>query len=159
MDLSPKWEFVADTVMGGVSVGRLETVKIEGRAATRLTGDVSLENNGGFVQMAFDLDAGTDVFDASDWSGIRMTVFGNDEPYDLRLRTDQLTRPWQSFRVAFQAPQRWTEIAIPFAAFGAHRTEAEFDPSRLRRIGILAIGRAFQADIAVSEIGFYRDDP
>jgi hypothetical protein len=76
--------------------------------------------------------------------------------YDLRLRTDQLTRPWQSFRAAFTAPARWTTIRIPFSDVLPHRTEAQFDPARLRRAGILAIGRVFDADIAISGIRLYR---
>ena len=56
MELKSRWEFVSDTVMGGVSQGRIEEVDIFGRHATRLKGDVSLDNNGGFVQMAFDIN-------------------------------------------------------------------------------------------------------
>ncbi|APX13661.1 NADH:ubiquinone oxidoreductase complex i intermediate-associated protein 30 [Tateyamaria omphalii] len=155
MELNPDWEYVADTVMGGVSSGQASVETVEGREAVRLTGTVSLENNGGFVQIAFDL-AGGDVFDASDFTGVALDVLGNGESYDLRLRTDALTRPWQSFRSEFVAPEVWTTIGVPFTAFEAHRTEAAFDPSRLRRVGILAIGREMQADIAVSGVRFYR---
>ncbi|WP_415402091.1 CIA30 family protein [Tateyamaria sp. SN3-11] len=154
LDLKPDWEYVADTVMGGVSRGRAEAVVVDGRAATRLSGTVSLDNNGGFVQIAFDLADGA-VFDASGYSGIALDVRGNGETYDLRLRTDALTRPWHSFRTAFTAPATWTTIRIPFADVTAHRTEASFDPARLRRIGILAIGRKMEADIAVSAVRLY----
>ncbi|WP_367179864.1 CIA30 family protein [uncultured Tateyamaria sp.] len=121
----------------------------------RLTGDVSLDNNGGFVQIAFDLADG-EVFDASGYTGIALNVLGNGETYDLRLRTDALTRPWQSFRTEFVAPDTWTTIELPFSVFEAHRTDATFDPARLRRIGILAIGREMQADIAVSDVRLTR---
>lgn len=155
MELEPDWEYVADTVMGGVSQGaaRLETV--DGRQATRLTGTVSLDNNGGFVQIAFDL-AGGAVFDASGYTGIALDLRGNGEDYDIRLRTDALTRPWQSFRTSVTVPPAWTTLRLPFAAFVPHRTDAAFDPSRLRRIGILAIGREMQANIAVSGVRLYR---
>ncbi|MBY5934223.1 CIA30 family protein [Tateyamaria omphalii] len=155
MVLTPDWEYVADTVMGGVSSGQAVIEVVEGREAVRLTGAVSLENNGGFVQIAFDL-AGGGAFDASGYAGVALDVLGNGESYDLRLRTDALTRPWQSFRSEFVANEAWTTIRIPFTAFEAHRTDASFDPSRLRRIGILAIGREMQADIAVSGVRFYR---
>jgi hypothetical protein len=153
-EMTPDWEYVADTVMGGVSTGQITRVTREGRDAVRLTGDVSLENNGGFVQMAFDL-AGGDRFDASGFDGIEIDVIGNGETYDLRLRTDQLTRPWQSFRTDFVATPEWQTIRIPFTRITPNRTDAVFDPTRLRRIGILAVGRAFQADVAVAGVRFY----
>lgn len=156
MELSPEWEYVADTVMGGVSQGQALRATLAGRDAIRLTGTVSLENNGGFVQIAFDLREDGGIFDASDWTGVALDVLGNGADYDLRLRTDQITRPWQSFRTQFTAPATWTTVQIPFATLEAHRTEARFDPARLRRVGILAIGRVMQADIAVAGVRLYR---
>jgi len=156
LELSPNWEFVADTVMGGVSTGAISTGTVDGRKATRLAGSVSLDNNGGFVQMAFDLKRSGAVFDASDWAGIELDVYGNEESYDLRLRTDDLSRAWQSYRAAFRAPACWTTVRLPFAGFLPHRTDAPFDPAHLRRIGVLAIGRVFEADVAVSAVRFYR---
>ena len=134
MKLSPNWEYVADTDMGGVSQGEARRETVAGREAIRLTGAVSLDNNGGIVQIEFDLAEGR----------------------DLRLRTRALNRPWQSFRACFVAPGEWTEVRIPFNRFEAHRTDAQFDPATLRRIGILAIGKVMEADISVSDIGFYR---
>ncbi|WP_370402541.1 CIA30 family protein [Sulfitobacter sp. JB4-11] len=155
MNLTPDWEYVADRVMGGVSSGQISAEVVEGQDATRLTGDVSLDNNGGFVQMAFDLQPDGSAFDASAFEGVEISVFGNGEAYDLRLRTDQLTRPWQSFRTDFNAPPEWTTLRIPFDTFQSHKTDATFDPARLRRIGILAIGREFSADVSVARIALY----
>ncbi|MEJ6397397.1 CIA30 family protein [Yoonia sp. 208BN28-4] len=148
--LDLNWEFVADTVMGGVSSGQITQEQVAGRAATRLTGDVSLDNNGGFIQMAADLRD-----DVSAWTGIAIDVIGNEEDYDVRLRTDQLSRPWQSFRTGFQAPAQWTTIRFPFATFESNNTEARFDPAQLRRIGILAVGEVMEADIAVAQVALY----
>ena len=50
----------------------------------------------------------------------------------------------------------WETIDLPFEAFTAHRLDAPLDITRLRRIGLVAIGRAFHADIAVSKLSFYR---
>ncbi|MBZ8118619.1 CIA30 family protein [Roseovarius sp. LXJ103] len=154
MDLTPDWEYVADRVMGGVSTGGMAVETVKGRSAARLTGQVSLDNNGGFVQMAFDLADGASM-DASPYAGIEIETCGNGETYDLRLRTDRLTRPWQSFRAEFLAPPEWQVIRIPFVHFAAHRTEAVFDPAGLRRIGVLAIGRVFEADVAIARIALY----
>ena len=155
MELEPQWEYVSDRVMGGVSNGKIETVSFDGRTGTRLTGLVSLDNNGGFVQMAFNLRSSKN--DASAWTGVQFEVYGNGEAYDLRLRTTALTRPWQSFRATFVAETNWQTVKIPFTDFVAHRTDATFDPTELRRIGILAVGRVFEADVVVSRVGFYRE--
>ena len=155
MTLSPNWEYVADTVMGGVSQGEARQETVAGRKAIRLTVTVSLDNNGGFVQIAFDLAEGRD-FDARSYTGLVFEVLGNGETYDLRLRTRALNLPWQSFRTSFTAPDNWTEVRVPFDALEAHRTDQKFDPATLRRIGMLAIGKVMQADVSVSAIGFYR---
>ena len=44
------WEFISDNVMGGISFGKLQFISEEGYTFARLTGKVSLENNGGFIQ-------------------------------------------------------------------------------------------------------------
>ena len=156
-DLTPSWSYVADGVMGGVSKGGMTQEIYNGRMACVLRGAVSLENNGGFVQIAFDLNPKGSSFDASAWSGLVLDVCGNDESYDLRLRTSDLIRPWQSFRTGFEATPLWQSKRIPFEAFEPHRTDAEFHASKLKRIGILAIGRACQAEVAIASLRLYRD--
>ena len=156
MDINPHWEYVADQVMGGVSEGRLREEMFRGRMASVLRGDVSLANNGGFIQMAFDLRSNGAVFDASSWDGLELDVCGNGELYDIRLRTDQLTRPWQSFRTEIPTVHDWHTLRIGFDTFTSHRTDAIFDPVQLRRIGVLAIGREFHALIAIAGLRFYR---
>lgn len=153
--LEANWEFVSDTVMGGVSNGCVSRQIVAGRSATRLTGTVSLDNNGGFIQMASDLTQDGSCLDAHQWTGIELDVCGNNEVYDLRLRTDHLKRPWQSFRASFPTAPHWTTVRLPFSDFAPHKTETAFDPAKLRRMGIVAVGRAFQADIAVSGIRLF----
>lgn len=155
LKLETNWEFVSDTVMGGVSSGQIAKQVVDGRRATRLTGVVSLENNGGFIQMASDLTRDGLSLDASNWVGIEIDVYGNDAIYDLRIRTDNLERPWQSFRAPIHASAQWTAVRLPFPVFEPHRTDKVFDPAKLRRIGIVAVGRVFQADIAVSAVRLY----
>ena len=75
----------------------------------------------------------------------------------IRLRTDQLTRPWQSFRKEVKTSKEWQVLRLPFDAFVAHRTDASFDPANLRRVGILAIGRVFRAELSVASVALYRD--
>ena len=155
IQLTPNWEFVSDSVMGGVSSGAVAEETVGGRNATVLRGKVSLENNGGFIQMAFDLNEGSADVDVSAWDGIGMDVYGDGDTYDIRLRTAQLNRPWQSFRADFVGEPHWQKIKIPFSSLVSHRVDAAFDSTCLRRIGILAIGRERDAYVAVSNIGLY----
>ena len=154
--LGTSWKAVSDRVMGGISRAELRVDEQAGRRCLRLNGDVRLENSGGFVQMALDLDAAGNPIDASSFTGLRLVVFGNAQDYSLHLRTSDVLRSWQSYRAHFQAAPEWRELRLPFAQFTAHRLEAPFDPGNLRRIGLVAIGRPFFADLCLAEIAFYR---
>ena len=149
------WELVADRVMGGVSSGTMRREGVRGREAIRMQGDVSLENNGGFVQIALDLAPDGASIDARRWAGVEIDVIGNGESYNLHLRTADVVRPWQSYRQSFVAAPEWQVLRLPFARFFPYRIDAPLDLSALRRIGIVAIGRAFHADIAIAGIRFH----
>ncbi len=154
--LGSVWRGVSDLVMGGVSEAAIKKATVDGRVGLRLSGYVRLENNGGFIQAALDLNSGGGLFDASAYTGVRLTVRGNGETYNLHLRTADNTRPWQSYRVSFVAPERWTTIELPFANFTPHRLAAPLDTTVLKRIGIVAIGRAFYADLTLTDLRLYR---
>ena len=149
------WRLVADTVMGGNSEGRMRREVVAGRAALHMTGDVSLANNGGFLQLALDLAPDGEAVDARAWTGIEIDVFGDGETYNLHLRTTDLWLPWQSYRQNFDAPPRWTTRRLPFADFAPYRTDTPLALNKLRRLGVVAIGRAFQPDIAIGGVRFY----
>jgi hypothetical protein len=152
--LGTRWRVVTDQVMGGVSGASMALQVVDGRRALCLSGDVSLANNGGFVQMNLDL-ASSGVMDASAFDGVRLVVRGNSEIYNLHLKTAATTMPWQSYRAEFAAGPRWRELRLPFADFVPHRLVPALDVSRLRRLGIVAIGRAMRADVCVAEVGLY----
>lgn len=150
------WELFTDRVMGGLSQGILIRDTVAGRPATRMRGVVSLENNGGFVQMGLDLVASPGTFDASVYLGVELDVIGNDQDYNVHLRTDALSRPWESYRQSFRADGQWRTIQLRFEKFLPHRTDIPLDTHSLRRIGIAAIGRAFTVDLAVGGVRFFR---
>jgi len=153
--LGTSWRGVSDRVMGGISQESLTHQVIDGRPCLHLTGEVSLENNGGFIQAALDLAEDQRTLDASDLAGVRIVVSGNSETYSVHLRTPDNVRSWQSYRAQFVAKDCWCEVRLPFRTFQPHRLELPLDTGHLRRIGLVAIGRAFQADLAVAELGFY----
>ncbi len=149
------WELVSDTVMGGISSGTMERDHFKGRTALRIQGDVSLENNGGFIQLALDLGRDQQPIDATPWAGIELDILGNAQGYNIHLRTADIKRPWQSYRQSFFAKAQWSTLRLPFTDFTNHRVDAPLNIATLRRIGIVAIGRAFHADISISGIRLY----
>jgi hypothetical protein len=153
--IGTSWQLFTDTVMGGVSRATMARETIEGRAAIRLRGNVSLENNGGFVQISLDFRPDGGPIDASSWRGVEVDVFGNGEEYGVNLRTTDLTRPWQSYRQTFRAVPHWQTVRLPFESFVPNRTEMPLDIHHLRRLGIIGIGREFVADIAIGGVRFF----
>jgi hypothetical protein len=152
--LDTEWRLITDGVMGGVSSGRLETDEVEGRPCLRLRGEVSLENNGGFIQAALDLGDGQ-ALNAWSFTGVMLDVFGNDENYNLHLRTSDVWLPWQSYRASFRARPAWQTIRLPFSGFEPYRIGKALNLRKLERIGVLAIGRSFTADLCVGRVVLY----
>jgi hypothetical protein len=149
------WRLVSDRVMGGLSSGGIRRTDRAGVPVTCLQGIVRTENNGGFLQLALELDDEL-VKQAKAFDGLALDVAGNGESYNVHLRTADLWRPWQSYRASFTADPQWRRIEFPFAGFEPYRTDSALRVDRLQRIGIVAIGRAFAADICVAAPAFYR---
>lgn len=154
--LGGSWRLITDGVMGGLSSGSLVQDEIEGRSCLRLYGNVRLENRGGFLQAALDIQQ-TAASDASGYQGLLLEVFGNDRDYNLHLRSDDVWLPWQSYRASFHAPHRWREIKLPFEDFSGYRIGTKLDLEHLERIALLAIGEEFSADLCVARLAFYRE--
>ena len=152
------WRLFTDRVMGGVSAGSLTSELVDGRPALRLRGGVRLENDGGFVQMARDLAPGG-ALDARGFAAFELDVWGNGEAYGLHLKTKDTVRPWQSYRQGFTAEPHWQRITLPLDGFAPHRVEAPFDRSALQRVGLVAIGRAFAADVALARLALKAAEP
>jgi len=153
--LGTVWRNVTDTVMGGISAATLTPEVAQGKACLHMRGDVSLENNGGFVQASLDL-ASNGFLDASAYEGIEIEVRGNGESYNLHLRTADTAIVWQSYRIGFVAGEQWQTVRLPFAEFRPHRIDIPLDTRRLRRLGVVAIGRVMLADICFSRVALYR---
>jgi hypothetical protein len=153
--LGNNWRIVTDNVMGGRSSGELSPATVDNKACLRLSGDVSLANRGGFIQAALDIKA-TEAADASTYDGLWLEVYGNDEEYNVHLRTDDVWLPWQAYRASFRAPGRWQTVRLPFDQFSGYRIGKQLDLKHLERIALVAIGRAFTAELCVAEIGLYR---
>jgi hypothetical protein len=147
-----RWRFFADTVMGGVSTGSLSFDKENGTPFARLTGQVSTDNNGGFIQMRRD-----DITVPENALGVRLMVRGNDQPYFVHLRTTGTILPWQYYQARFDTTGDWREIRLPFEAFdpSGRLLRASLKPQTVKSIGVVAYGRDHEARVELREVGFY----
>ena len=150
------WRLVTDGVMGGLSTGELRREQRAGRECVCLLGDVRTENNGGFIQMALELDPAI-AAEAVDYAGLRFDVLGNGESYNMHLRTSDLWLPWQSYRATFDTTPEWRTQKRAFALFEPYRTSKALRTQNLRRVGIVAMGHAFKAEVCVAGLALYRE--
>ncbi len=146
------WRGFTDQVMGGVSNAEFDSTEIDGRRCARMTGRVTRDNGGGFVQMALYFNPTADL---SAWNGIELLVHGNDEDYNMHIRTADCGWHDQSYRATFRALPRWQTIRLPWDKFAPNGLTAPLDTSRLQRFGLLGWMRDFQADLAVGRVSLY----
>ena len=73
-DNQENWEFISDKVMGGVSFGSYEILNEGNLFFLKLTGFVSLENNGGFIQVRKKIKGLKNM----NFKGIKINSRGND---------------------------------------------------------------------------------
>lgn len=149
------WRGFSDRVMGGISNADLNQDNVAGKSCIRLTGNVTRESNGGFIQMALYFGRNYQSFDASAYDGIELLVYGNNEDYNVHLRTNDCRWYDQSYRMTFFAQPEWQRIQIPWSAFTANRLSVPLDTSSLQRIAILGWMREFDADVSLAEIALY----
>ncbi len=153
MQPETRWRFFTDQVMGGVSTGGVTFVQEDGTPHARMTGRVSTQNRGGFIQMRLDLASpppeGT--------VGVRLIVRGNSQRYFVHLRTTGTLLPWQYYQAGFEVSGDWSTIRLPLDAFkpsGSLLLNVP-DPESLTSVAIVAYGRDHDARIDVREVGFY----
>jgi hypothetical protein len=154
--LDTRWVRITDTVMGGVSSADHRIGMIDGKQGIHMTGNVSLENNGGFVQVALPLDPEGNPVDLSQFKGVRLQVLGNGDSYFVHLRTSRTWLPWQYYQARFDAGDQWQTVELPFDRFIPENLNAKLNPEKLKRIAIVAAKKEYQADIAVARMEFYR---
>ena len=151
-----EWRMFTDRVMGGRSTADWRFETINERRCVHLWGDVSLANNGGFIQVALPLTRNGKAFNAGSYSGVRLWVRGNGEKYHVHLRSRRTRFPWQYYGAGFVAGDSWSMIELPFSDFNAERLKARLNSDKLTRIAVVAIGEEVKADVAVARIEFYR---
>jgi uncharacterized surface protein with fasciclin (FAS1) repeats len=130
------WQTVLDGVMGGRSTGRIAA----GEGGTlRFTGELSLENNGGFSQIRTAVPEGT----FAGTTGLVLRVKGDGRSYQCDIRSSRLRLMAGGYQSVFKTKAgEWTEIEIPFAecvanSFGQRmRNAPPLDPASIESVGI-----------------------
>jgi hypothetical protein len=150
--LGPAWRCFTDAVMGGVSSGGMTVEKVGGCPALCLRGQVRLDNNGGFVQMALELPAPPATSPGAAWRAIELEVCGNGHRYGLHLRTRGMAAPWQAWRASFEATPDWRTVHLPFDTFEPYRVGGTLEPATISRIGVVAIGARFEAEVCIARL-------
>ena len=148
---SKKWEFVSDKVMGGISEGKFELLKDKKSNFLRLSGVVSTENNGGFIQIRSNFD-----IDEENFKGIRIQARGLPSEYFVHIRTSFLLLPWQYYSGKFVVSEVWEDHEILFEDFEKSNfyQPSLFSSSDIKSIGFVAFGKNFepQLDILKAEL-------
>ena len=72
-----QWRYIADDVMGGVSTGNVEYSIVDEDVIALLKGNVSTENNGGFIQIRRDLK---DI-NLENANSVKLVAKGNSQKY------------------------------------------------------------------------------
>ncbi len=150
-----RWRGFSDRVMGGVSDAAFDAATVDGRRCVRLTGRVTRDQGGGFIQMALDLGSRGSGFDGSAYAGIEILVYGNSEDYNVHIRTADCGWYDQSYRATFRAVPRWERVRIPWSGFEGNGIALPLDTAHLERIALLGWMREFTADIALAEMALY----
>lgn len=148
-----QWSYVSDQVMGGVSEGQARVEGPEGAQYVHLTGTVSTENRGGFLQVRVGLE--DPLPDAA--QGVIVETRGNGEGYFIHLRTRGTILPWQYYQAPIPSGPDWQVIRVPFTAFkpSGAMLRAQPRPGQVTSLGAVAYGRDHLADLSFRWIGVY----
>ena len=107
-----RWIYFTDTVMGGRSSGDVNFKNASQISYARLTGNVTTENNGGFIQIRKQISGLDEKI-----LGIELRAKGNNQIYHVFIRTTGTILPWQYYKVEFLVNNSWKKIKIPIKDF------------------------------------------
>ena len=148
-----QWSYIDDTVMGGFSEGTAEFQSNGSDKMMRLTGEVSTENNGGFIQVRSSVPWKL----AKGKTGIKLKIKGNGEQYFMHIRNSSTRLPWHYYQLGFGTSETWGEVELPFDAFikSSAFLRDSMNQNTIKTIGIVAYGKDYTADISVMSLEFY----
>ncbi len=135
-----KWQIVNDGVMGGRSSSQVSIIQTEdGVDAMRFTGNLSLENNGGFASVRSRPDASLGL---KAGNTIVLRVQGDGRKYTFNLYAPT-RRTAFSYQIDFQTKAgKWIEVRLPVDKFVAHSfgrpiPSMRLSPQQVQSVGVL----------------------
>lgn len=144
-----RWRSVDDAVMGGRSASRMKTTST---GHCMFTGDLSIENNGGFASIRRAVDRG--ALDGA--SHVALRVRGDGNTYQLRFRTSRGFNA-ASYQAEFDTVAgEWINVELELASFELKwrgrsvRNPEPLDPSRILGMGLLIANKqvgSFQLEL------------
>ncbi len=130
------WQTVLDGVMGGLSTGKIAAGE---NGTLRFTGELSLENNGGFSQIRTAVTG--DDFEGA--TGLRLRVKGDGRTYQCDIRSSRMRLMAGGYQRNFATKAgEWIEVEIPFDqcvanSFGQRvRNAPALDAASIESVGI-----------------------
>ena len=146
------WSAISDNVMGGISEVNFYEIEEDGKKFYRLEGQVSTENNGGFIQSVVRINNS-----AEDFNGIRVQARGSKDGYYLWIRTPACRFPWDRYIAYFEPSNEWSSIEIPFSGLKKSNfyMPKKMNSSRIKTIALAAYGKDFDARLDIGNIEFY----
>ena len=142
------WYEVTDRVMGGKSNLQVEFVE----ETFILRGNVTTQNNGGFVRLVQDIKLNDDAL-----SGISFLARGNDEVYEIHatLRGVKMP-PWSYMSHSFQVTDEWRRYEIYFKDLKSLGFSArKMKPKNINNIAFAGYGRDFDVNLMVKDISIF----
>ncbi|MBN2866596.1 MAG: CIA30 family protein [Thiotrichales bacterium] len=146
------WHMVSDQVMGGVSQGHMQMTE----QGVNLQGHVSLENNGGFLQIQWPMNASVDRLEIQNAQGVFLEWCSHqNETLSLLIKSDQLWMPWQSYRCSAEVTTEWQTLYVPFSAFEPYRTQTRLRPQAINKFAVLAGEHEREVNVTIRQFGLY----
>ena len=140
------WQGVTDQVMGGVS----NLIIKHSEGIFYMTGNVSTDNNGGFVRLSNRVN-----ISSNDFKGIKFKAKGNNETYEIHVTLKGLKiPPWSYFSQSFDVTEQWQEYQISFKDLkrSSGFSAASMKAKNIRDLSIAGFGRDFAVDLAIKDI-------
>jgi hypothetical protein len=120
-----QWGVTNDDVMGGVSTSKISVSK---ENVLIFSGEVSLENNGGFASLRSPIDD----YDFSDYEGFLLKIKGDRKSYNLSFRSTKYFTGY-NYTQKFQTEKdSWQIVKLPFKDFNLKyygKEVSNFEPS------------------------------
>jgi hypothetical protein len=136
LNVRSQWGVTNDDVMGGVSTSK---ISVSEEKILIFSGEVSLENNGGFAS----LRSLVDDYDFSDYEGFLLKVKGDGKTYNLSFRSTKNFTGY-NYTQKFQTEKdKWQVIKLPFKDFNLKyygKEVSNFEPpdkSNIKQMSIL----------------------